>query len=319
MKNHTSLSRICLFGLFLLFTAANGFAQLRGDHILGDFGLNAGTQAPPSIVLAVPFYIYNASDFKDSSGDKINTAPNVHAFITGLGGNIVTNVKVLNANWGARILIGFVKGRVEIDSLKSTSNLAFGDMYVQPVNLSWKGKKADFIAGYAMYIPTGRYETGATDNSGLGMWGHEFSAGSTYYFNKQKSFSLSTILFYELHSKKKNSDMKTGDIFTMEGGLNKRFLVDIKGSSIPMVINTGAIYYMQFKMTDDKFPDAPIPFNPTKDHIYGLGVEGNFLYPKTNTSLGIRWLGELGAKSRSQGNTFFITVSQLITPLEKKK
>ena len=44
--------------------------------------------------------------------------------------------------------------------------------------------RADFIAGYGFYAPTGRYEAGADDNIGLGMWSHEIQGGTTLYVNR---------------------------------------------------------------------------------------------------------------------------------------
>ena len=79
-------------------------AQLKGDHLVGDFGLSAGTQAPPTIIAVLPMYGYNASRLKNSDGDVVNGSPDISAFLIGVGGSLVTNLKMLNANYGASIL-----------------------------------------------------------------------------------------------------------------------------------------------------------------------------------------------------------------------
>jgi hypothetical protein len=33
--------------------------------------------------------------------------------------------------------------------------------------------KADTLVAYGLYMPTGRYEEGAANNTGLGMWGRK--------------------------------------------------------------------------------------------------------------------------------------------------
>jgi hypothetical protein len=294
-------------------------AQLKGDHLVGDFGLSAGTQAPPTIIAALPLYGYNASRLKNSDGDVVDRSPDIGAFLLGVGGSVVTNLKILNANYGASILVAFISNRIEGNIIQSKSSLGFTDMYAQPLQLGWHTKRADFSAGYGIYIPVGKYEYGGTDNKGLGMWGHEFSGGATVYLDQKKTFNISSILFYELHSEKKNTSVKVGDILTAEGGLGKTFYKPIKGFPIPVVFNAGLIYYVQYKATNDEIPVGTTVFTGTKDHIYAAGLEFNVLHPKIGTSIGLRWLDEFSAKNRFEGNTFLITIGYIIKSLEKKE
>ncbi len=53
-RNYWLISSILLVTFLGNYTL--GFAQLKGDHLLGDYGLAAGTQAPPSIIVALPVY-----------------------------------------------------------------------------------------------------------------------------------------------------------------------------------------------------------------------------------------------------------------------
>jgi hypothetical protein len=50
------------------------------------------------------------------------------------------------------------------------------DLFVQPVDLGWHLPHADLTAVYGLFIPTGRYEDGASNNTGLGMWAQELRA-----------------------------------------------------------------------------------------------------------------------------------------------
>ncbi len=314
MKTIASARLLCTL-LLASVILTTGHAQLKGDHILGDHGLKAGTPPPPSIVVLVPFYYYNSSTFKDGSGSKIDHAPDINTYLTGIGVSVTTRFKILGGNWGASFLIPVVKNKVEIDTIKADGSLAFSDIYLQPLSLGWETKRADFSLGAAVYIPAGTYVAGGSDNSGLGMWGYEFNAGGTVYFDKMRTFNFSTMAFYELHGEKKGIDMKVGDLLTLSGGLNKDFYVPVQGSKIPMVIGVGAIYYMQFKVTDDQFPQTNQPLSPTKDKIFGAGLEGNILFPKSLTSLSVRWEKEFGARNRAEGKTLFVTLSQVIKML----
>ena len=253
--------------LFLWCGCVPIYAQLKGDHILGDFGLTAGTQAPPSVIGAVPFYWYDAAKLKDDNGDVIAKDVDIHAFLIGLGGTVVTNLKILNASYGASFLLGFMRDRIEGNKIHETNSLGFSDTYVQPLQLGWHLKQVDFTVGYALYMPTGKYEYGADDNKGMGMWTHEFSAGSTVFFDKKKSIHFSAIGFYETHSKKKDTTAKVGDIISVEGGLGKTFYKKIEGFPIPVIFNAGVIYYMQFKVSDDEIAAGSNTFPGDKDKI----------------------------------------------------
>ncbi len=318
MKIKYSCIKISAF-VFSLLIAMNSNAQLKGDHLLGDFGLSAGTQAPPTVIAALPFYWYDASKLKNSAGDLVTSNLDIKAFLMGVGGSVVTNKKILNANYGFSVLFAFVTNSIEGNRIKSSTSLGFTDMYVQPLQLGWHMKKSDFTVGYGIYMPTGKYVYGGDANTGLGMWAHEFSAGTTLYFDPKKTFNFSTIAFFETHSKKKDVETKVGNIMTLEGGLAKTFYKPITGFPIPIVFNAGPIYYMQLKVSEDKIPIGSTIFTGSEDKIFAWGLEFNVLHPKIRTSLGFRWLDEFSAKNRFEGNTFLITLGYIIKSLEKKE
>lgn len=165
-------------------------AQLKGTRLLGDMGLQSGSQAPPSFAPAVALYNYRTSTFKNANGDKTD-APDISMFLLGVGGSLVTHIKILGGNYGCSALIGFASNRIEGNLVSTSSALAFTDTYIQPVQLGWKTKRADFTAGYALYLPSGKYELGGDDNAGLGTLTNEFSAGSTLYLDAKKEWTFS--------------------------------------------------------------------------------------------------------------------------------
>jgi hypothetical protein len=304
---------------FPMLMAMQSYAQLKGDHLLGDFGLGAGTQAPPTVIGALPLYWYGASYLKNSDGDVAVDNLNIDAFLLGVGGSVVTNAKILNANYGFSLLFAFMSNRLEGNKINSTTDLAFSDMYIQPLQLGWHAKKADYTVGYGIYLPTGKFEFGGNNNTGMGMWTHEFSAGTTLFFDQQKTFHFATIGFFETHSDKKETNVRVGNIISLEGGIGKTFYKPIAGFPIPIVFNAGPVYYMQFKVSGDKIPIGNNIFTGDKDQIYSWGLEFNVLHPKIRTSLGFRWLDEFGAKNRFEGNTFLITVGYIIKSLSREE
>lgn len=300
----------------LIFPAS---AQLKGDHVLGDAGLQSGTQTPPGFALAIPVYLYNASRLKNSKGDVVTDNLGLNMFVTGIGGSWVTNLKILGANYGGSVLFPFASNRLESTVTTTKSPFAFTDIYFQPIQLGWHTKHADFLAGYALYLPSGKYEKGGDENSGLGQLVNEFSAGSTVFFNKTKTIHFATLLSYALNSEKKNTDVKTGDNLSIEGGLGKTWYMKAAAGPIPRIVSAGIVYYMQFKTTEDKIPlGSGFLLDPAKDQVYGVGAEGSYFAPGIRTMFNLRWLAEMGAQNRVQGNTFMLTLAYSLKSFEKK-
>jgi hypothetical protein len=316
-------AKICRTFLTLSLTSCLHYlplqAQLRGTHLLGDAGLQSGSQGSPMFAVTLPFYYYHTSTFITGGGHSVKM-PNVNLFMPGLAGTLVTNKKILGGNYGASISIGFTSSKLEGDSVSSKSPLAFTDSYIQPLLLGWSVQQADFLVGYALYLPTGKYALNGSNNTGLGIWTNELSAGTTLYFDKEKTWNFSSLFSYAINSKKrntKNDRIKVGNLLTVEGGAGRTWSKPVKGASLPMTFNAGMVYYMQFKTTEDKM-DIPSIRNAVfdlkkKDHIYGIGAEGNVFFPHLNLQADLRWLWEFAAINRTQGNTFIIT----LTPFTK--
>lgn len=304
--------------LLLMLISFYSNAQLKGGHILGGMGLQSGTQAPENTLsLYIPGYIYTASSLRDGNGDKIGD-PNLTMFVTGVGASYVSDFKILGANYGATILLAGASNTIQGSYIDSKSDFAFTDMFIQPVQLGWHHKRADFVFNYSLYIPTGKYELGGSNNSGLGMFMNEFSAGTTVFFNDKKTFHFSALAAYEINGKKKDTDIKTGDILSVEGGLGKTFYCMNPEKTAPKgILNAGLIYYLQYKVSDDKIPVGSIILEPDKDHIAGLGAEINYFHISSMTNVGFRWLAEVNAVNRFQGNTFFITLAHVFSMKKK--
>lgn len=305
-----------VFTLILLMICFFSHAQLKGGHILGAMGLQSGTQTPENTLsVYIPGYFYSASSLRNANGDKSIANPDLTMSITGAGASYVSDFKILGANYGATVLLAFAANTIQGNSTDVNNSLAFTDTYIQPLQLGWHNKRADFVFSYQMYLPTGKFTAGASDNSGLGMFMNEFSAGTTLFFNDKKTIHFSALASYEINGKKKDTDIKTGDILSVEGGLGKTFYVMDGTNPMPKsIINAGLIYYLQYKMTNDKIP-VPIigTIETTKDRVGGIGAEINYFHIGCSTSAGIRWIAEVEAINRFQGNTFFLTLAHVFS------
>jgi len=309
MKRRITLAAVMLTAGLGLY-ASQAHAQLLGHNAPGDFGLQSGTQAPPGLYLVVPLYMhYDADSVRNGLGNSspLQTDVSVNAYVVGV--SWVSNVKLLGANYSFQIFPGFTDNKLEAPVLGLTQKVdpGFTDLYVQPINLGWHTKTADFVAGLGVFAPTGRYSDGANDNLGLGMWSFELFGGTTVFFDEAKSWHLATTAFYETHTEKEGSDIKVGDILTFEGGLGKSFM---QGA-----LSVGVVYYAQFKVTDDDLGlNLPLPpaFQPAKHQGFGVGPEISIPIAskrKLYGFLNFRYFWETGVRNSLEGNTFVLTAS----------
>jgi hypothetical protein len=228
----------------------------------------------------------------------------------------VTNFKLFGANFGMAAGIPFIKNRIELNSLDVSSSLAFSDTFYTPVSLGWHFKRADATAAYNLYAPTGTFSPTGLHNSGLGMWGNEFTLGSTVFLDQKKSWSAAANFSLEFHTQKSGTNITVGDLGTLEGGVGKKFFKKVHGP-IPMITTVGAAGYAQFKVTGDNGSGIPLPLRGLKDRVFALGPEANVFIPGPRLTLLVRYLPEFGARNRTQGQTFVVSLVWVAKSLMK--
>lgn len=299
------MTRICPRWLVLLVAAGAclrpgvATAQLNGFNIKGDQGLKAGTQAPAGVYLGATLDWYGADTIKDREGRAISNAGEVGLFLGGPLLNVVTKKTLLGGTYGFMTALPFANARLELPRTDENPEPGVSDLYVQPINLGWHTKRADVLAGYGLFVPTGRYTAGADDNTGLGMWGHEVFAGTTVFLDVDRRWNVATTGAFEFHSKKEDSEAHVGPMLTLEGGVGRDFL---KGA-----VSTGLAYYAQWKLADDTLTGLPSVLVRGKNRVVGLGPELTLPIATKSTVYGfltLRYQWELGARTTTEGSAF---------------
>ena len=134
------------------------------------------------------------------------------------------------------------------------------------------------------------------------------------FFNDKKTFHFSALAAYEMNGKKKDTNIKTGDILSIEGGLGKTFYMMNAEKTAPKgILNAGLIYYLQYKVSHDEIPAGTLLLEPSKDRVGAIGAEVNYFHIGCKTTAGLRWVSEIGAVNRFQGNTFFLTLAHVFS------
>jgi hypothetical protein len=182
---------------------------------------------------------------------------------------------------------------------------------ISPIELGWHFKQADVLAGYALFVPTGRYADGASNNTGFGMWGNEFSVGTTVYLDKAKQYHAATILTFDVQSKKEDSETKVGNAVNLEGGFGGDFL---KGG-----LTVGLDYYASFKVSDDHIEGFPDVLIRGKNKAFALGPEVQLALAKGGNLYGFLKVGyqwEAYARVAAQGSELTIMAPFLLKPIK---
>jgi hypothetical protein len=288
-------------------------AQLNGDNIKGDAGLKSGSQPPPGAYAVVPLWFYSAGVVKDRNGNSILDG-NLDSALFGGALSVVTPEKVLGANYGFMVALPWVNNRVQgAEDFDSNPGAGISDMYIQPISLGWTKPRADVIAGYSLYVPTGRYEDGAANNTGLGQWGQEILIGTTVYLNERRSVHAATAATFDFFSKKEDSDTRTGNIMNVEGGVGADFL----GGGL----TAGLAYFGVFKLTEDQF-DSPVVSQllRAKNRVWGLGPEFALALASQRRKavygfVTVRYQWELGARTTTEGGAWNILATFPLKPI----
>lgn len=308
-----SLAKIVLVALGLLF-ASQANAQFNGTNTLGDFGLASGSQPAPGFYASAFYYRYETDELRDRLGDSI--LPDVQADLSAnaWAGVLyyVSDYKILGGTYGFQAVLAGSNSHLEAPLLGTDDRASskFGDLYLQPIGLGWNTSRTDFHAGLGLTIPTGDYEFLGDSNGGLGMYSYEIFGGFTHYLDDAKAWNIATTAFYETHGKKDDTNIRVGDLLTLEGGIGYSFL---EGTA-----SVGLAYYAQWKTSADKLGEAAAILPPElagiidKHSVYGAGPELNFPVPYKNrlvALVNLRYFREFGAKTKSEGDTFTLTIT----------
>ena len=292
--------------LLLTFGLAPAHAQLNTQHIKGLVGLKGGSLPPPHWYVIAPLvYLYNTDTIKLKDGTKFPVDLSITSTAIAGGVSWVSTTKILGGVYNFQLLMpAGINNRLQGTELDQSTGFGITDSAVVPIGLGWHFKRADAMANYAIFIPTGRYENGANDNTGFGMWGHEIAFGTTVYLTESKQYHAASVVSFDFQSKKEDSETKVGNTMNLEGGFGGDFM---KGG-----ITAGLVYYTSFKLTDDVIEGLPGIFVPGKNKVFALGPEVTIALASKSKVYGFLKLNyewEVYARTATQGSEFSIMLT----------
>jgi hypothetical protein len=305
-QSRSQISRWRCGFLFILFAFLTGTqsanAQLTIPVIRGDNGLKSGSQPPPGVFVTGVLYVYDANETVDKDG-KHSTRTGINQAIPATALTYVSKKKFLGANYSATVVFPLLNVVIDTPVATNTTGVGYSDMYVQPLQLGWHKKRYDALVGYGLFMPTGRFTAGASNNHGLGMWSHEISAGTTIYLDSKQKWHAATNAYYNIQSHIKDTNRKAGNVLSLEGGVGRTLCSHL--------CNVGVDYYTQWKVTSDTLPNVPPNF-VGKHRYYGIGPEVNGVIPinaKTLAIFKLAYFKEFGNLVATQGQAIIMSVT----------
>ncbi len=288
-----------LFALGISMFFANSALAAHGHYVNGVEGIKAASLPPPGTYWRMYNTFYNAGEFKDRDGNSDKTFDvNVYAFVNRFV--YTTDKKVMGADFAMDAIIPLVYTDISWANAGLGDNrFGLGDIAIEPVILAWHGKRSDTVLGAGFYMPTGKYNMNRPASPGKGYWTVMFSAGGTWYFDQEKTWSASLLARYEIHTNQRDTHTNVGDDFHFEWGIGKK---------LNKTTEVGLAGYCYWQVGEDKGQYAI----PGKQRVFAAGPEVNFNIAKWQSNICIRSLWEFGAKNTSEGNLTTINFTKAI-------
>ncbi|HZQ48620.1 MAG TPA: transporter, partial [Verrucomicrobiae bacterium] len=236
----------------------------------------------------------------------------------------VTPCEILGARYGGFIAPSFANNSLEADLSVAerfggrikNSSLGVGDLFVQPVWLDWGLDHWDLSLAYGFYAPSGRYATRtfglpgggdvtveSIDNIGLGFWTQQAQGGIAWYPMTNKATAVTGVLTYEYNSKKRDFELKPGQMLTFNWGISQYLPLS---KSHNLLLEVGPAGYDTWQITDSSGSDAIAP--NSRSQVHGVGGQLGITYVPWNAFLTFHGFYEYAAESRFQGGSLGINL-----------
>ncbi len=280
----------------LLLTLSVG-AQFPGHYPPGVEGVKGPSLPPPGVYLRDYNLFYAANDFPGSGLNDFDALVYVNAprliYMTGK--------KLLGADYGMDLIVPFGYAKVKgAGGLLDDDYFGLYDIQVEPLLLAWHFRQFDIGAGYSFWAPSGQtpdsrppLPPGNAADLGKGFWSQMLTLGATWFVDTNRTWAVSALNRYEFHHEN-DSGVTVGDSYTVEFAASK---------TLAKLYDVGVVGYYQQQTTDTTGQSG-------RASVVGLGPEVSVVFPKAMTFLSLRWVHELSAHRRPEGDTITLTMTK---------
>lgn len=288
--------------------AGGSLVPLSSQYPIGVEGIKGGTLPPPGLYLRDYNIYYSAAATIGPHGDKVKDDFHATVYANAIRPVYISEWKILGGYYGADVLVPFIYTDLKLPKPLfqgvgyKGSAFGLGDVFFEPMTVSWHWKQFDLGVGYGFWAPTGEFDLTRPDKPGSGYWSHMLTLGGTWYPVEDKSISVSVLNRYEIHHENTKLDITPGDTYSMEWGISK---------SLTKEIEVGVAGYYQQQMNDDTGRGAF--FDSTReshDRVLGIGPEVSMFCSRLKTFFSLRYAYEFAAVDRSEGHRVNLTLTR---------
>jgi len=259
----------------------------------GAEGFLAGALPPPGTYGLVYANHYEASRFKDSSGNSAVPGFKVKADV--LVGRLVhmTDTSVIGGQLGFYGVLPLVNLRVQAAGT-SDSRTGVGDAEAAAL-VAWHGPQWHTAAALAMVLPTGSYDKSRMANSGNNITTLRPVFVATYL--GASGLDLSTKLTYSINRENSDTQYKSGQYLHADFNAGMR---------VAPAWQVGLQGYLIHQTTDDKQNGTKVGTDGNRTRVFALGPAVRWQASPTAPSVELRWLKETGARNHTEGNALWV-------------
>ncbi|MBP1752942.1 MAG: hypothetical protein H6Q57_1778 [Geobacteraceae bacterium] len=283
-----------------------------GNHYTnGGEGIKAASVPGPGFYYRLYNFFYDTDDLKGVNGESVPA--NLDVFVYAQAHRLiwVTPIKILGGDWLMDVVVPVVYTDFEAGNGSTRvldDHFALGDVFIEPLAISWHGDRWDAAIGLMAVAPVGEYDPNRPAMPGKGYWSGIFTAGGTFFPDKARTWSISYLGRYEIHGNVRNRDLQLGDDYHFEWGIGKA-LPPEKGIGPLRAFEVGVVGYAQFQINDDSGDDVTWDKN-VHDRVYAVGPEVRFVIPQWKTLVELRTNFEFEAKDRTEGIMGNLTITK---------
>jgi len=296
------LKRLLIGAALLGMLWGTGNAGETGHYVSGVEGIKAATVPGPGFYYRIYNVLYKADRLTNDNGNELDVGFDVTVFASAHRFIWVTSIKFLGADFTVDTTIPLIYTDIEIDSAGISDNkFGLGDICIEPFALSWHGARYDAAFGLAAYVPVGQYDKDDPASPGKDFWTAMITLGGTYYCDTRKTWSVSILSRYEIHSEKNDSDVRPGNDFHFEWGL---------GKTLAKTWDVGLAGYCRWQVTDDSGSDVSWD-KSVHDRVWAMGPEVSTFLPSLKFGISLKGLREFDAVDRSEGYIIVLNLTKI--------
>ncbi len=288
--------RLGLAGLVVLLAAAAGPAQVTGHYVNGVEGLKAASLPPfPGFYYRIYNAYYHAGKLASPTGVSLPVGFDVDVFASVHRLIWLSDFEILGGQYGADVAVPLINTDLQITGAGlSASDFGMGDVYVEPLLLTWHGPRYDSAAALAAYVPIGQFSATNPASPGKDMWTFMPTLGGTYYLTPERDWSISALGRYEWHTQMQAANVTPGNDFHFEWGISHT--VPTRAA----IWDVGLAGYCQWQTTADSGPGVTWA-TTDRDRVFAVGPEVDVFIPDREFMVQGRLLYEFGGRDRSEG------------------